>query len=96
MRGKGQDPPTISAPASASFGAVRFNDAAPTHTSSQNVTVTNTGDATLNISDVTIGGTNAGDWSIASGGTTGTILPNNSKTWGITFNPRRRARAPRR
>ncbi len=87
VRGNGQNPPTISVGAPPNFGAVRFNDAAPTHTSTQNVTVTNTGDVALSVTNVELGGTNPGDFSISAGGTTGSILPGNSKTWTITFNP---------
>lgn len=87
VRGNGQDPPNISVMPPPSFGAVRFNDAAPVHTSAQNVTVTNSGDVALSITNVQIGGANAGDFSITAGGTTASILPGNSRSWTITFNP---------
>lgn len=87
VRGTGQNPPTISVTGMTDFGAVRWNDAAPTHTTSRTFTVTNTGDVTLDVTDVTIGGTNAGDFSITAGSTPQSILPNNSKSWTVTFDP---------
>ncbi len=83
----GQDPPTISLPGPQTFGTVRFNNAAPSHTSSQTITVFNTGDLTLNVTNVQIGGTNGGDFSITSGGTTASIQPNNSSQWSVQFDP---------
>ncbi|MDB4955718.1 MAG: putative internalin [Myxococcales bacterium] len=87
VRGTGQNPPTISVTGTTAFGNVRFNDAAPVHTSTQSFTVTNTGDVDLQITNVAIGGTDASDFSITTGGTTATILPGNTGTWVVTFDP---------
>lgn len=87
VRGNGQAPPTISVTGTTTFGSVRWNDAAPNHTFSRTFTVSNGGDATLDVSNVQIGGTNAGDFSITSGGTSQQILPGNSKSWTVEFDP---------
>ncbi len=87
VRGIGRTPPAISVTGTTTFGTVRFNDAAPVHTSSQNFVVTNTGDLPLDITNVQIGGAQPGDFSITAGATTATILPDNTGTWTVTFDP---------
>jgi hypothetical protein len=87
IQATGQNPQTISVSSPPAFATVRFNDLAPVHTSSQNIVATNTGDVTLTFTDVVIGGTDAADFSITSGGTTGTILAGNTHTWAVTFDP---------
>jgi len=85
IQATGQNPPTISVSSPPAFASVRFNDLATNHSSSQNITVTNTGDVTLNISDVAISTT---DFTIVSGGTTATIAGgNNTHTWNVAFDP---------
>src|SRR5262245_22293954 len=87
VRGTGEAPPTMTVSGNTDFTSVRFNNAAPNHTFSRNFTVTNGGDATLDVTNVTITGTNPGDFAITAGGTAQSILSNNSKTWTITFDP---------
>ena len=83
VRGTGLAPATMSISGLTDFGSVRWNDAAPTRTSSRTFTVTNGGDVNLTISSVQV----TGDFAITSGTTSTTILPQNSKSWTITFNP---------
>jgi hypothetical protein len=83
VRGTGLAPQTMAISGNTSFGAVRWNDAAPIHTRSRTFTVSNGGDVTLTITNVTV----TGDFSITSGQTSTTILPGNSKSWTITFDP---------
>ena len=87
IRGNGQDPAIINVTGTNTFGSLRFNDAAPGHTSTQTFTVTNQGDLDLVVSAVTIGGTNAGDYTITAGTVPRTILRNNTAQWTVTFNP---------
>ncbi|HEY5952691.1 MAG TPA: choice-of-anchor D domain-containing protein [Kofleriaceae bacterium] len=86
VRGTGQQPATMSVTGTPDFGSLRWNNAAPLHTSSRNFTVMNSGDVTLDISSVAVSGGNAGDFTIA-GSTTASILPGGAKTWTITFDP---------
>lgn len=83
VRGTGLAPQSMSIQGTASFGSVRWNDAAPNHTVTRAFTVTNGGDVSLTISNVAV----TGDFAISSGGTSATILPMNSRTWFITFDP---------
>lgn len=87
VRGNGQAPQSMTVMGNTDFGSLRWNNAAPNHDQGRNFTVTNGGDVSLNVSNVTITGANAGDFSITAGGTSQTILPSNSKTWTITFDP---------
>lgn len=87
VRGDGKAPASITVTGTTTFGSLRWNDAAPNHTFSRTFTVTNGGDVTLDVSNVQIGGTNAGDFAITSGGTAQQILPGNSKSWMVEFDP---------
>jgi MYXO-CTERM domain-containing protein len=87
VRGTGGDPPTISVMNPSNFGSVRFNDAAPNSTSQLSIPVTNTGDQTLNVTNVTFAGMHPGDFSIVTGGTSGSITADNIRTWTVRFNP---------
>ena len=59
-----------------------------TASASQSVTVTNTGNATLNISGITVTGTNSGDFSLAPAGTCGaTLAVQDMCTINVTFTP---------
>ncbi|HSD87506.1 MAG TPA: choice-of-anchor D domain-containing protein, partial [Kofleriaceae bacterium] len=82
--------PVVSAPATVTFGAVRYNDAATVHTATMNVVISNTGDAgqVLTINNLTFTGTNAGDYTIsAAPALPANINPGSNQTWVITFNP---------
>ncbi len=57
-----------------------------TVSATQTATVTNTGNASLTVSRATLGGTNAGDFAIASN-TCGTIAAGSSCAIGVTFKP---------
>jgi P pilus assembly chaperone PapD len=77
--------PTVSlAPTSLTFEAT-----SPVYFTSppQSVTVTNTGNASLNISGTSIQGPNAGDFKITSGGEVGSVAPGASRTITLTFTP---------
>ena len=59
-----------------------------TASASQSVTVTNTGNATLNISGITVTGANPGDFSLAPAGTCGaTLAVQDMCTINVTFTP---------
>lgn len=87
VRGTGLAPQTMTVMGNTEFGSLRWNNAAPNHDQGRNFTVTNGGDVSLNVTNVAISGTNAGDFSITAGGTSQTILPQNSRTWTINFDP---------
>jgi len=87
VRGTGQDPPRINVTGATTLAAVRFNDAAPVHTSQQTYTVTNQGDLALVISAVTIGGTDMADFTLASSALPGPIPRNNTASWTVVFDP---------
>lgn len=85
LRGNGQTRANISVNfANPDFGSVRYS--VPGAASTRNIVVSNTGDQTLDISDVVINPTNAG-FSIQSGGTGGSIVKGTPKTWVIAFDP---------
>jgi len=68
--------------------SLKFNDrqvgnASPT----ANVTLANHGTAPLSVSSATIGGTDAGDYAIASNGCATATAPGQSCTIGVTFTP---------
>ena len=59
-----------------------------TASASQSVTVTNTGNATLNIASIAVTGTNSGDFSLAPAGTCGeTLAVQDMCTINVTFTP---------
>ena len=87
VRGTGKAPASINVSGNGMFGSVRWNDAAPVHSFTRTFTVSNGGGVTLDVTNVQIGGTHAGDFSITSGGTAQQILPGNSKSWMVTFDP---------
>lgn len=85
LRGNGQTRANISVNfANPDFGSVRYS--VPGALTTRNIVVSNTGDQTLDISDVVINPTNAG-FSIQSGGTGGSIVKGTPKTWVIAFDP---------
>ncbi|HTL33737.1 MAG TPA: choice-of-anchor D domain-containing protein, partial [Kofleriaceae bacterium] len=85
ITGTGVAPVVSPAPTSLSLGVVRYNDAAATHTSTQNLVISNVGDAgqTLTVSSVT---SNNPDYTIIPPGSN-TINSGGSGTWVVTFNP---------
>jgi hypothetical protein len=87
ITGRGEQAQTMSVSGTTNFGSTRFNNAAPSHTTQTTFTVSNTGDRTLTVSSVTITGTNPGDWSIVSGGTSGTVAGGGTRNWTIQFDP---------
>jgi len=87
VRATGQLPPMISVAPTASFGAVRWNNAAAIHVASQTITVTNLGDATLNINGPVLGGLNANEFAITAGGAPAGIPGGSSRSWTVAFDP---------
>jgi hypothetical protein len=89
VTGDGQRPPTISPGTIMPFPSVRaFDNATAAHTSTRTLTITNTGDRTLNISSVVTSGDFSIDGSSANGTGMTTINGNNSsKNWILKFNP---------
>jgi len=88
IRGTGQLPPTMGTVGNPDFGSLRWNNAAPNRTFTRNFTVSNSGDQDLDVTSVTISGGNAaGDYSITAAPSNTTILPANSKTWTVQFDP---------
>jgi hypothetical protein len=89
LSGNGTAPAVSLAPASVDFGI----QAVGTTSAAKNGTLTNTGTATLHISNVAITGTNAGDFAIVVGPSTtctngSTVAPNNGTcAWAVTFTP---------
>ena len=69
-------------PGSLNFGTITQGTSAPL-----NVSVTNAGTATLNISSVTLGGANPGDFSSSSASCMSPIAVNSSCTIAVTFTP---------
>jgi uncharacterized protein YkwD len=76
-------PVSNAAPTSLGFG----DGAVGTTSGSQAVTVTNSGNATLTISSITLGGTNVTDFAIASNTCGTTVAPAASCSVGIRFTP---------
>jgi hypothetical protein len=68
-------------------GAVAFPATAPAGSSTIPVTLTNTGNIALDVSNITLGGTNAGAFSFTSNCAGGSIAPNASCTLNVTFKP---------
>src|SRR5689334_13504882 len=66
-----------------SFAARQVSTTAPT----RNITLTNHGTADLNVSDAAVGGTDAGDFAIASNTCTAAVAPGTSCTIGVAFTP---------
>lgn len=85
ITGTGVAAPTVTlSQSSLTFTSEPVGTAAP----SQSVTVTNTGNATLNISSIAITGTNSGDYSLAPAGTCGeTLAVEDMCTISVTFTP---------
>jgi hypothetical protein len=90
VRGTGQAPPTMTTsaafaiPAFPDFGATRWNNAAPNHSTSRNVTVSNGGDQTLDVTIAT-SGTNAADYALST--TSLSVPAGGARTFSITFDP---------
>jgi len=84
LSGTGQLPNTsvTVSPGSLTFAAQNVNSTS----NSQNVTITNTGNTTASFSNVTIGGTNPGDFAISSNNCT-TLAAGNSCSIYFTFTP---------
>jgi outer membrane protein assembly factor BamB len=70
-------------PASLSFPAQTVG----TTSAAQSVTLTNSGNASLSITGVSLGGANPGSFAIASGGGSGTLAPGASRSISVTFGP---------
>ena len=62
LTGAGSNPPTVSVESSQDFGTVTAGQ-----TQNETITVTNSGDQTLNVGQATLGGSNPGQFSIVSG-----------------------------
>jgi hypothetical protein len=86
VRGEGEAPATMATTGTPDFGATRWNNAAPSHTTTRTFTVSNTGDRALDVA-LSITGTNAGDFTITTGGTSAQIAGGGAKTWTLTFDP---------
>lgn len=86
VRGTGQTDANISINGPFDFGSVRYRDGALAgSTSSRNLSVANTGDRTLNITNVQIV-SGASEFSITNGGTTAAI-GGTPASWTVQFNP---------
>ena len=84
LTGTGQNPAALSVESSQDFGAVT-NDG---HNATQTITVTNTGDAPLDIGQTTVTGANAGDFTVASDGcSTQTVNGGDTCTATVQFAP---------
>lgn len=70
-----------------SASSLNFGDVAVNSTASHLVTVTNDGTANLTITKITLGGTDAGDFSISTSPLAITVNPGSSTTVGVTFKP---------
>jgi FG-GAP-like repeat/Cep192 domain 4/HYDIN/CFA65/VesB-like, Ig-like domain len=80
----------VAAPvATLSASSLTFTDEpVGTASTSQSVTLTNTGNATLNISSIAVTGTNSGDYTLAPAGTCGeTLAVEDMCTINVTFTP---------
>ncbi len=88
VRGEGEAPATMVTSGTSNFGATRWNDAAPVHSTTRTFTVSNMGDRQLDVT-LALSGTNAGDYTITAGGTSFPIgIPGGgAKTWTVTFDP---------
>jgi len=79
--------PVINPPATVPFGPVRVSTAA-VQTVTMNIQIGNIGDDTLTISDISISGTNAGDFTFVTPPSTPVdVAANNHITVGVIFNP---------
>src|SRR5205807_1755724 len=88
LTGTGVTPPTATLSATSSaFGEQRVGTASP----AQNVTLTNTGGAPLNLTGITITGAQAADFAFAAGNTcpsgAGSVAPGASCTISVSFTP---------
>lgn len=84
LKGKGK----ISAPGvSTDYNSLDFALVPVGQNVTYNVVITNTGNATLNLSNFRITGTDAGSFSITTGGTDGTLAPAAKRTVSIRFVP---------
>jgi hypothetical protein len=68
-------------------GSISFPATPPSKTNTIPVTVTNTGNLDLKVSDVTLGGANADAFSFTGNCAGGSIAPNASCTLSVTFKP---------
>jgi sugar lactone lactonase YvrE len=68
-------------------GKLSFPATMPTKANSIPVTLTNTGNAALEVSKIAVGGTNADAFSVGGNCAGGSIAPNASCTLNVTFNP---------
>ncbi len=76
-------PPEITVtPLALDFGTIELGGSA-----TLNITVQNDGNLNLEVSETSIGGTNAGDFSIASGGAPFSVPGGGFQTVAVTFNP---------
>jgi hypothetical protein len=83
VTGTGIGEAKISVPASLAFGDQRRGTSSP----AMPLTISNTGTANLNISAISITGTNASDFTVPAGITPMVILPGKSSTVNVTFTP---------
>ncbi|MFT5144101.1 MAG: hypothetical protein ACI84D_002733, partial [Thalassolituus oleivorans] len=82
LSGTGTLPGLSLTPLALAFGAVELGQSA-----SLSTTVENTGDADLQITGVTLGGTHAADMAITAGGLAGTLTPGQQRTITVEFTP---------
>jgi probable HAF family extracellular repeat protein len=73
----------LGSPKSVSFGSQVLGDSSTTQT----ITLTNTGNASLTISSVTITGTQSGDFAITQGSGKGKLAPGATRTLTLPFTP---------
>ncbi|HEY5921360.1 MAG TPA: choice-of-anchor D domain-containing protein, partial [Kofleriaceae bacterium] len=85
VSGTGEDPAAMAVSyTTADFGSTRHNNAAAVHTTTRNFTVTNTGDQTLTVSSVTVGG----DFAVTAGGTSNIMIAGGAaRVFTVTFDP---------
>jgi hypothetical protein len=82
LTGTGLAPQASVSPTDAAFGSVFTGDAS----SAATVSITNIGNETLNVSSVTLGGANPGDFSTTAAASY-TIAPSASESFDVTFTP---------
>ena len=83
LSGVGTAPAASVSPASLAFGTQQNN----TTSTAKSVTVSNSGTAALHVGNLTVSGTNAPDFSIASNGCVAAVQPGQSCTVAVTFRP---------
>jgi probable HAF family extracellular repeat protein len=90
LHGSGTPPPdplsptALLSPAFLTFGDQVVGSSSPT----QEITLTNSGEAPLRVNSVTLTGVHAADFSLPSGGESATLTPGQTRTISVRFTPR--------